>query len=48
MKLASIAKSDNRNTETWIPEAWSVKVTFSLAVTLYLSKTGNRIKKSLT
>ena len=32
----------------WIPDAESVKVTFSLRVTFYLTKTENRIKKSLT
>ena len=31
-----------------IPDAWSVKFTFSLIVTFYLSKTENIIKKSLT
>ena len=30
-----------------IPDAWSVKFTFSLIVTFYLSKTENIIKKSL-
>ena len=31
-----------------IPDAWSVKFTFSLIVTFYLSETENIIKKSLT
>ena len=31
-----------------IPDAWSVKLTFSLRVTFYLTKAVNRIKKSLT
>ena len=31
-----------------IPEAWSVKLTFSLIVPFYLTKTENKIKKSLT
>ena len=30
-----------------IPDAWSVKLTFSLTITFYLTKTGNRTKKSL-
>ena len=31
-----------------IRDAWSVKLTFSLTVTFYLTKTGNRTKRSLT
>ena len=31
-----------------IPDAWSVKFTFSSTVTFYLTKTENRTKKSLT
>ena len=31
-----------------IPEAWSVKFTFSLTVTFYLTQNENRTKKSLT
>ena len=31
-----------------VPDAWSVKLTFSLIATFYLTKTGNRTKKSLT
>ena len=34
--------------ESWIPDALSVKLTFSLKVTFYLTKTENRTKKSLT
>ena len=30
-----------------IPDAWSVKLTFSLTITFYLTKTENRTKKSL-
>ena len=33
---------------SWILDAQSVKLTFSLIVTFYLSKTENRTKKSLT
>ena len=32
---------------SWILDAQSVKLTFSLIVTFYLTKTENRIKKSL-
>ena len=31
-----------------ISDAWSIKLTFSLIVTYYLTKTKNRTKKSLT
>ena len=31
-----------------VPEAWSLKLTFSLTVTFWLTKTENRAKKSLT
>ena len=31
-----------------IPDAWSVKLTFSLTVTFYLTKIENRTKNSLT
>ena len=31
----------------WIPDAWSVKLLFSLKVTFHLTKTENRTKKSL-
>ena len=31
-----------------IPDAWSVKLKFTLIVTFYLTKTVNRTKKSLT
>ena len=34
--------------EKWIPDAWSVKLTFSIKVTFYLTKTENRTKKSET
>ena len=34
--------------QTWIPEAWSVKLTLSLEVIAYLTKIENRIKKSHT
>ena len=33
--------------KSWIPDAWSVKVTFSSIVTFYLTKTENWTKKSL-
>ena len=33
---------------SWIPDTWSVKNTFSLTVTFYLTKTANRNEKSLT
>ena len=33
---------------SWIPDAWSIKFTFSLTVTFYLRKTENRTIKSLT
>ena len=32
----------------WIPDLQSVKITFSLIATFYLTKTENRTKKSLT
>ena len=41
--MANLEKSGNR-----IPGAESVKLTFSLEVTFYLTKTANRIQKSLT
>ena len=31
-----------------IPDAWSIKLSFSLIVTFYVTKNGNRTKKSLT
>ena len=34
--------------ESKIPDGWSMKVTFSIIVTLYLTKTEKRTKKSLT
>ena len=40
---ANLKKSGNR-----IPNAWSVKLTFSLTTTFYLTKTEKRTKKSLT
>ena len=33
---------------TWKPKAWSAKLTFSLIVTFYLTKTENKTEKSLT
>ena len=30
----------------WIPDAWSIKLIFSLTVTFYFTKTENRPKKS--
>ena len=33
---------------SWITEAWSIKLKFSLLVTFYLAKTENRTRKSLT
>ena len=33
---------------SWILDAWSVKLTFSLIVTFYITITENRTKKSLT
>ena len=41
--MADLEQSGNQ-----IPDAWSVKLIFSLAVTLYLTKTANRTKKSVT
>ena len=35
-------------TGSWIPDALSIKLTFSLTLTFYLTKTENRTKKSLT
>ena len=35
-------------TVRWIPDAWSVILTFSIIATFYLTKTENRTKKSLT
>ena len=32
---------------SWIPEAWSIKLTFSIKVTFYLTKTETRTKKYL-
>ena len=37
-----------KQSESWIPDAWSVKLTFSSIVTFYLTKTENRTKKSPT
>ena len=34
--------------QSWIPVAWSIKLTFSLTIPFYLTKTKNRTKKSLT
>ena len=34
--------------ECWITQAYSLKLTFSLIVAFYLTKTGNRTKKFLT
>ena len=34
--------------QSWIPEAWSVKLTLLLKVIAYLTKIENRIKKSHT
>ena len=31
-----------------ISEEWSIEITFSLTMTFYLTKTENKIKKSLT
>ena len=33
---------------SWIPDAWSINLTFSLIVTFYLTSTENKTKKSLT
>ena len=33
---------------SWIPDAWSINLTFSLKVTFYLTATENKTKKSLT
>ena len=35
-------------TGSWIPDVSSIKLTFSLSVTFYLTKTENRTKKPLT
>ena len=50
-----IMRTDNDNCDvnlpklrSWIPEPWSWKLLFSLIVTFYLTKTKNRIIKSLT
>ena len=40
--------ADLEQSERQIPGSWSVKVTFSLIVFFYLTKTENRTKKSLT
>ena len=34
--------------QSWIPEAWSVKLTLLLKVIAYLTKIENKIKKSHT
>ena len=41
--IANLQPSGSR-----IPDAWSIKLTFSSIVTFHLTKTGNRAKKSLT
>ena len=41
--MANLKQSGSR-----IPDAWSVKLTFSLIVIFYLTKTENRNKKPLT
>ena len=41
--MANLKQSGSR-----IPDAWSVKLTFSLMVIFYLTKTENRNKKPLT
>ena len=42
LSMASLEQSGS-----WIPDAYSVKLTFSLTVTFYFTKTENRTKKSL-
>ena len=41
--MANLGQSGSR-----IPDAWSVKLTFSLTVTFYPKKTENKTKKHLT
>ena len=38
--------ANSEHTGSWIPGAKSVKLTFSLTVTFYLTKTENRTKKN--
>ena len=40
--IANLQQSGSR-----IPDAWSVKVTFALIVTFYITKTENKTKKSV-
>ena len=57
MKLGPVTPLEERSTVTSkkidddvtsILKSWSVKLIFSLTITFYLIKTGNRTKKSLT
>ena len=41
--IANLEQSESR-----IPESWSVEITFALTIIFYLTKTKNRTKKSLT
>ena len=43
MKLVPVTKIDKRNKTK--SNAWSVKLTFSVIATFYLTKTENRTKK---
>ena len=41
--MANLEQSEN-----WIPDAWSLKLTFLLIVTIYSMENKHRTKKSLT